>query len=95
MGLEKGKDPKDYFLLEFDNMVKQFIGLSIKSNISGQFYEIEGKEIFYVTVSPNKKRLIFLKGHECKELYIRGEASTHQVKDAEEIINCWRERRVD
>lgn len=93
--LANGKNPKDYFRLQFDNMQKQFIDFSIKSKISGQFYELEGKEIFYVTVSPSKKRLIFLKGKEGKELYVRGEASTLQIKDAEEIINCWKERQID
>ncbi|HEY8660071.1 MAG TPA: ATP-binding protein [Hanamia sp.] len=89
--LANGKNPKDYFRLKFDNMLEQFIGFSIKSNISLQFYEIEGKEIFYVTVSPSKKRLIFLNGQDGKELYVRGEASTRQIKDAEEIINYWKD----
>ncbi len=94
--LAKGKNPKDYFLLEYDNMLQNFIGLSIISNITGQFYEIGGKEIFYIAVIPtSKKRLIFLKGQEGKELYVRGEASTRQIKDAEEIINYWKERQVD
>lgn len=91
--LANGKDPKDYFLLEIDNMLES-IGLSVIMNISSQFYEIEGKEIFCITVSPSKG-LIFLKDKEGKELWIRAEASTSQIKDAEEIINYWKKKNID
>jgi len=90
--LANGNNPKDYFLLEFDKMLQDFIGFSIKSNISGEFYEIEEKEIFYISVRPSKNRIIFLKGKEGKELYVRGVASTRQIKDPEEIINYWKDK---
>lgn len=90
--LAKGKDPKDYLRLEFDSMVQNSIDFSIKGNITSQFHEIEEKDILCITVSPSKKRPIFFKGREGQELYVRGEASTRQIKDAEEIINYWKEK---
>jgi hypothetical protein len=85
--LANGKNPKDFFQLEFDQMVKHFISFSVRSNLIGQFYELNGKEFFVVTVSPSKRRPIFFKGQEGKEFYVRGEASTRQLIDIEEIAN--------
>ena len=85
--LSDDKSDKDFFQLEFDQMLEQFLSFSVKSNVVGQFYEIEGKEIYVVTVSPNKRRPIFLKGQNGKEFYVRGEASSRQLTDIEEIVN--------
>ena len=84
--LSNGKKPKDFFQLEFDQMIEHFIGFSIKSNIDGQFYRAEGKDIFIVTVSPSKNRPVFLKSQNEKKFYVRGEASSRQIIDVEEII---------
>lgn len=84
--LSNGKKPKDFFQLEFDQMIEHFIGFSIKSNIEGQFYRAEGKDIFIVTVSPSKNRPVFLKSQNEKKFYVRGEASSRQIIDVEEII---------
>jgi hypothetical protein len=81
------KNPKDYFRLEFDQMLEHFLSFSVKGNVEGKFYEVDGKEIFVVTVSPNKRRPIFLKGQEGKEFYVRGEASSRKLTDIEEIAN--------
>lgn len=67
-------------------MIEHFISFSIKSNISGQFHQVEGKDIFIVTVNPSKNRPIFLKSRNEKKFYVRGEASSRQITDVEEII---------
>jgi len=85
--LADGKNPRDFFRLEFDQMLEHFLTFSIKSNVIGNFYQIDGKDIFWVTVTPNKRRPIFLKGKEGKEFYVRGEASSRQITDIEEIVN--------
>lgn len=85
--LANGKNPKDFFLLEFDQMLSHFLSFSVKSNVVGQFYEIEGKEIFVVTVSPSKHRPVFLNGQTGKEFYVRGEASSQPLTDIEYIVN--------
>jgi hypothetical protein len=85
--LADGKNPKDFFLLEFDQMLSHFLSFSVKSNVVGQFYELEGKEIFVVTVSPSNHRPVFLNGQTGKEFYVRGEASSQPLTDIEMIVN--------
>lgn len=85
--LAENKNEKDFFMLEFDQMLEHFLSFSIKSNVSGQFYQMDDKDIFVVTVSPSKRRPIFLKGQNGKEFYVRGEASSRQLTDIEELVN--------
>lgn len=85
--LAEGKNEKDFFMLEFDQMLEHFLSFSIKSNVSGQFYQLNGKDIFVVAVTPSKRRPIFLKGQNGKEFYVRGEASSRQLTDTEELVN--------
>lgn len=85
--LANGRDPRDFFRLEFDQMLDHFLSFSVKNNVTGEFYELEGKDIFVVTVTPNNRRPIFLNGQQGKEFYVRGEASTRQLKDIEDIAN--------
>jgi hypothetical protein len=85
--LAEGKNEKDFFMLEFDQMLEHFLSFSIKSNVSGQFYQLNEKDIFVVAVTPSKRRPIFLKGQNGKEFYVRGEASSRQLTDIEELIN--------
>lgn len=87
-GLSNGKDPKDFFKLEFDDMIEIFISSSIINYIGGEFYQIEDKEIFVVTVQPSKRRPIFLKKEDNKKLFfVRRLASTKRLYDMEEIAN--------
>lgn len=91
--LANGKDSKDFFLREYDQMIEYFLSSSVKSGIEGYFYEIGGKEIFVVIVSPNKRRPIFLKSQGGgKDFYIRLEASSRKLTDIEEIINYFIDR---
>lgn len=85
--LSEEKNQKDYFLLEFDQMLEHFLSFSIKSNVDGHFINIEDKVIFVVVVSPLKNRPVFLKGQDGKIFYVRGQASSRPLKDVEEIIN--------
>lgn len=85
--LAENKNEKDFFMLEFDQMLEHFLSFSIKSNVSGQFYHMDDKDIFVVTVSPSKRRPIFLNGQTGKEFYVRGEASSRQLADIEELVN--------
>lgn len=90
--LSNGKNPKDFFFLEFDQMLKHFLSFYVKSNIVGEFVSIQGKEIFVVSVSPLKQKPVFLNGQFKKEFYIRGEASSRQLSDIEDIVNYWIEK---
>lgn len=90
--LSNGKDAKDYFQLEFDQMLQYFLGFAIKSNVNGQFYKIKEKLIYAVTIAPSLRKPVFLKTQEGKAFYIRGEASSRMIGDIEDIINYWLER---
>jgi hypothetical protein len=85
--LSEDKNEKDFFMLEFDQMLEHFLSFSIKSNVSGQFYQLNEKDIFVVTVTPSIRRPIFMKGQNGKEFYLRGEASSRQLTDIEELAN--------
>lgn len=85
--LAESKKPTDFFLLEFDQMLSSFLSFSVKDNVSGNFCTVNGKDIFLVTIYPSKRRPIFLKGQNGKEFYIRGEASSRQLTDPEELVN--------
>ena len=80
------KNPKDYFRLQFDDTVRQFLPQSI-ANIIGQFITIQGIEIFVVIVFPSKNKPVFMKGQHGKEFWVRWTASTRQITDVEEIVN--------
>lgn len=72
---------------EFDQMLEHFLTFSVKSNISGQFFQLNEKDIFVVAVTPSSRRPIFMNGLKGKEFYVRGEASSRQLSDIEEIAN--------
>lgn len=76
---------KDFFRIEFDNMIKKIITSSVLSNINADFYLIDNKEIFIVNVFPLKKGPVFLNGQFGKEFYVRGQASSLLIKDQKEI----------
>lgn len=85
--LSNGKKPKDFFQNEFDQMIEHFLSFSVKSNITGQFYERDDKDIFIVMVEPSKNRAIFVKGQNGKEFWVRGNAGNRQLTDIEELAN--------
>ncbi len=58
--LSEGKNPKDFFRLEFDQMLEHFLSFSVKNSVSGEFYTYQGKEIFRVLVMPDKRKPVFL-----------------------------------
>ena len=93
--LSGSKSPRDFFLLEFDNMLRHFFGFSVKSNVEGEFHELGEKVIFVVTVHPIRNRAIFLNGQFEKEFYVRGAASSNQLADVNEIVNYCIERWIE
>jgi predicted HTH transcriptional regulator len=85
--LANGKSNREFFYLEFEQMIEHFLSVSVKSNISGQFFEVDNKDVFLVTVLPSKHRPIFLNGQEGKEFFVRTETSSRHISDIEEIAN--------
>jgi hypothetical protein len=81
------KIPKDFFRLEFDDLIKQFLPMSVKENIYGDFVLVNGVEVFVAFIFPSKTKPVFMKGQHGKEFWVRWTASTRQYLDAEEIAN--------
>lgn len=83
---------KDFFQNEFDQMIEHFLSFSIKSNINGEFIELNEKTIFVVQVEPSKNRPIFLNAideekKKVKQFWVRGNAGNRQLTDIEELVN--------
>ena len=79
-----GKDPKDYFTLEVDKIIREYFK-NFASNISGEFTVIDGVEIYVFTVFPSKHRPVFIKGQQGKEFYVRLIGSCEPYTDIEDI----------
>ena len=84
--LSDKSDPKDFFKLEFDEMIYHFFTRDVHTYIQGDFVTIENKTIFLVTVHPSRKP-VFAKNKEGKKFFIRGTASSQLLDDPEEITN--------
>jgi len=84
--LAEGKDPFDFFKLEFDDMINQFFSSSIHSKIRTEFVTVQEKDVFIVQVDKSE-RPVFLKSKEEKEFWIRGEASTRRLIEVADIID--------
>jgi hypothetical protein len=88
----EGKDPKDYFSLEVDKLIRDYFK-DIASNISGEFITINEVEIFVFRVFPSKNRPIFIQGLNGKEFYVRLTTSCEPYTDIQDIttycINKW------
>lgn len=83
------KDPKDFVRLEFDQMIRHFFKPVVRSFITGDFEEIDGKLVFVVTISVSDQP-IFLRNtyNEIvrKEFYVQTSASSMPIIDVEEIV---------
>jgi hypothetical protein len=83
--LSNKPNTKDFFRLQFDDLITHFFTSSILSNIKADFYQKDDFEIFVVTVWPRKLYPTFLNGQYGKEFYIRGQASSLLLKEQKEI----------
>jgi hypothetical protein len=85
--LAEDENSKDYFRLQFDDTIKQFLPISIKDKISGEFITVDGIEVFVIIVFPSKRGPVFMNGQHGKEFWVRWTASTRQYTDIEEITS--------
>lgn len=90
--LSDEKNERDFFKLEFDDMVSQFLGHKVVNNISGDFHTIDEKDVFIVTVRPLQSFPAFLKDREAKKFFVRGNASSRQIEDIDDIVTYCIER---
>ncbi len=81
------KEKRDYFRLEFDQMLDHFLGFFVKTNVYTDMIPIDEKMVFVVTVWPMRRQPVFFNGRNGKEFYVRGEASSKQLPDIEQIVS--------
>jgi hypothetical protein len=91
LGLEADQFANDdKFLLHFDNLIKQHIGLEFASYIHGGFHQVDGRQIFLVNCDRCPEP-VFLKNGEQETFYIRLGPSTRQLP-ASKILDYLQER---
>ena len=84
----------DYFKLDFDRVLNNFIGFSVKPIVNMELTNVKEKQICVVKVEPSKHKPVFLKTQDDKkEFWVRGNASNRQITDVEEIHTHWLNRQ--
>lgn len=88
--LDTKGNPKDFFYLEFMSMLTSFFSKDIIALVKGDFEIIDDKIIFVVKITPSSYPVFINnkmdpKNHK-KEFFVRGNASSQQIMDIEEII---------
>ena len=96
--LYEGKNGRDKILLEVDSLISRFFGISQKPLITANVERLEDKDVLVIVVEKSSKPVLLLNRRNdllTKEMYIRMNASTHQLTDMEELIeylmNNWKE----
>lgn len=90
-GVKFPENSKDKFLREFTRIKAKYLPPYLAHSINGEFYEIENKEVFIVTVYPSDEP-VFIKIKDDnnkllrKEFYIRSDASSRHIYDIEEVV---------
>lgn len=98
IGLNFTNISKDTFRREFTRVKTRYLPPSIAHTIYGDFYLVDGKEIFAVTIYPSSHEPIFLRHKDSnskllsKEFYVRSDAASRHIYDIEEIIKYCRTR---
>jgi hypothetical protein len=91
LGLEADKFANDdKFLLHFDNLIKQHVGLEFASYIQGGFREVNGAMVFLINCDRCPEP-VFLKNGEEEKFLIRLGPSTRQLP-ASKILDYLQER---
>ena len=91
LGLEADKFANDdKFLLHFDNLIKQHVGLEFASYIQGGFREVNGARVFLINCDRCPEP-VFLKNGEEEKFFIRLGPSTRQLP-ASKILDYLQER---
>ncbi len=97
LGIKFPDNSKDKFLREFTRIKTRHLPPYLAHSINGDFYIIEEKEVFVITVFPNNDPVFIRKKDEenhliSKEFYIRSDASSRHLYDIEEVVKYCRKR---
>jgi len=92
LGIDFNRYSKDEFLLEFSRIKRMYLKTSIAESIHGEFYTKGEKEVFVVTLFPDKILPVLLKrkaddGKTINELYVRSDAASRHLYNLEDAID--------
>ncbi len=96
-GIEFNRISKDEFLREFTRIKTTYLPKSIAFSTYGDFYQVDSKTIFVITVQPSLFDPIFLWTRDennkiVKEFYIRADAASRHLYDIEELVKYCKSR---
>ena len=93
LGLEADKFAnEDKFLLHFDNLIKQHVGLEFASYISGGFRTVGEQQIFFINCDRCPESVFLINGDD-EKFFIRLGPSTRQLP-ASKILDYMQEREA-
>jgi len=93
LGLEADGFPNvDRFLLHFDNLIKQHVGLEFASYIRGELRAIGGRQVFLINCDRCLEP-VFLKNGEDEKFFIRMGPSSRQLP-ASKVLEYMQEREI-
>ena len=91
LGLEADKFANDdKFLLHFDNLIKQHVGLEFASYISGNFRTVGDQQVFFINCDRCPESVFLINGDD-EKFFIRLGPSTRQLP-ASKILDYMQER---
>lgn len=99
-GIKYPENSRDKFLREFTRIKSRFLPPYLAHSINGEFYKIDDKTIFVITVYPNIDPVfIRLKDEQNKiinkEFYIRSDAGSRHIYDIEEVVRYCRKKDIE
>jgi hypothetical protein len=99
-GVSFPDNSKDKFLREFTRIKARHLPAYLAHSINGEFYTIDDKTIFVITVFPSFDPVfIRIKDDQnkliTKEFYIRSDASSRHLYDIEEVVRYCKKRDKD
>lgn len=100
IGVKFPDNSKDKFLREYTRIKARHLPPYLAHSINGDFYIIDQKEVFVITVFPSSDPVFIRKKDEqnnliSKEFYIRSDASSRHLYDIEEVVRYCKKRDKD
>jgi hypothetical protein len=100
IGVKFPDNSQDKFLREFTRVKSRYLPPYLVHNINGDFYIIDDKKVFVITVFPSFDPVFIRKKDDqnkliTKEFYVRSDASSRHLYDIEEVVRYCKKRDKD
>ncbi len=100
IGVKFPDNSQDKFLREFTRIKSRYLPPYLAHTINGDFYIIDDKTVFIITVFPSFDPVFIKKKDDqnkiiIKEFYVRSDASSRHIYDIEEVVRYCKKRDKD